>query len=61
MKAAATLSASEELSILDLHAPFSQGIEASASILEIRLALQFYWRHHDRDHWKLYLLPSGRA
>lgn len=47
--------------MLDLHAPFTKGIEADASIIEIRLALAEYRQRHGRDAWRIHLLPIGRA
>lgn len=46
---------------MDLHAPFTKGIEADATIIEIRLALAEYRHRHGRDAWRIHLLPSGRA
>lgn len=45
----------------DLHAPFAKGIEANSPLIEIRLALAFYWQHHSKDEWRLHMPITGRA
>lgn len=48
--------------ILELNAPGMSGIEASACMLEIRLALIEYRDRHGPDYWRLfYLAETGRA
>lgn len=45
---------------VDLVAPFGKGIEANASMIEIRLALT-EWRRVSRPDWRIHLPTRGRA
>lgn len=45
----------------DLLAPFGRGIEADASLIEIRLALAEYRAAPARPDWRVYLPIRGRA
>lgn len=49
------------LSTLELHAPAFRGLEATATCLEIRLALAEYRERHGADHWRLFDMQVGRA
>jgi hypothetical protein len=49
-------------SLLELHAPFGEGIERDSNLLETRLALAEYRARHGREGWRLFqILPQGRA
>lgn len=45
----------------DLLAPFGRGIEADATLIEIRLALAKYRADPARADWRIYLPIRGRA
>lgn len=45
----------------DLLAGFGRGIEADATLIEIRLALALYRSLPDRPDWRVHLPTRGRA
>lgn len=46
---------------LDLYAPVFEGIEETANLIELRLALSEYRERHGLDHWRLFDLTAGRC
>jgi hypothetical protein len=44
---------------LELNAPGMDGVESSATILEIRLALMYWRERHGPNHWRLFHLGDG--
>ena len=45
----------------DLLAKFGEGIEADATMIEIRLALAMFRRVPDRPDWRLFLPAGGNS
>ncbi len=46
---------------IGLYARWGQGIEGSANVMELRLALHEYRRRHGEHHWKLHAPHMARC
>lgn len=48
------IAADEGEETIALYAKWGHGIEGTANVMELRLALHEYRRKHGPDHWRLY-------